>query len=517
MSPRGTQQDRWKPPSPWVLALHKWARFFAAKLPWTALVLVVALTLWAAFVLLPTRPALTSDEIQKLKQLAASSGAAKEQPQSGDDKEKATLTPDEVQALKGLAKESKSLDNLAGSSKDIIAGKGYVEQVEKSKEDVKGFLEWVIGIAGFFTIAQAVAAGFAAQSFTGQAERDIEELDNFKKDYGVIAVAGQAQMRAFDTLKELFIDGSWPDWRTKLYSTMDQVKRQSVLSADRYLGFDLLLEGRGREISADISGQQRSTLRGLANFYASKFEHEKKLRSAQWQDLERAHHLLQSWINSHPSDFAVHNDLGMVFCNCANYCREIKDHDREKSFRRCARVEFDTSLFLKPDQQRAYFNLSFVASDMDKPVDWPASGPTAPFEEGLKLAVEMLRRGLQHRFWEIKANVPMETEFHYNLACLLALQCYCAVCQSPPATPKGEISSSTAKDVFTELDRVAASDRGTILKRYVDSDYKDGGDLWLLNSRLDSAGQLRLAHLQDALSANAPKEEDPTCSYADYL
>ena len=72
------------------------------------------------------------------------------------------------------------------------------EEMGKFKEDVKGYLEWIIAIAGIFTIAQTIAAGFVAQSFTSQAERDIAQLNDFKKEYRVLARAGQAQQVAFD-------------------------------------------------------------------------------------------------------------------------------------------------------------------------------------------------------------------------------------------------------------------------------------------------------------------------------
>lgn len=499
--------------------------------------MLAAITLWAAFVLLSPRPSLSNDEIRQLKALAARSAkgsagqAGKSAPaapfsndeiqrlkalaagsakgsvgQAGKSAPAAPFSSDEVQTLKGLADESNNLDRLAENSKEILADKANAVESEKIKEDVKDFLEWVIAIAGIFTIAQAIAAGFTAQSFTRQAERDIRELDNFKNDYGVIAVAGQAQTQAFNLLKEQFTDGKWPDWRTKLYSTMDVVKRQSVLSADRYLGFDLLLlQGRVASVDGDTGSQQAATLRGLANFYASKYEFEQQLKSGQWQDLERAHHLLQSWLNSHASDFAIHNDLGLVLCNCANHCRDTKDYDREHRFRLDARAEFDTSVRLMPLQQRAYYNLAIIAADLYKPKDWPQSAPPPAFQTGLRQAIELCGTALRQTKWESTPNSSMETEIRYNLACFLALECYCLV-RNQTAAPQTTISHERMKPIFSELEKVADPSHGTILKRYVDSDYKEEGDLGLLNRYLSQADREQLNNYKEGIYAHATSE-----------
>lgn len=499
--------DRWKPPSQTKLLAFEVLRFFAEKLPWATLILLIAITLRAAFILLPSRPTLTNDEIARLKALAAQPSGNPPAGTPATAQPPDQLSSDEVRSLKSLVGQSKSLDNMANASKESLATtKANAEEAEKIKEDVKGFLEWVIAIAGIFTIAQTIAAGFTAQSFTRQAERDIQELDKFKSDYGVIAVAGQAQKQAFDTLKELFKDGKWPDWRTKLYSTLDVVKRQSVLSADRYLGFDLLLlQGSAAALGKDAGEQQRATLRGLANFYASKFEFESQLKSAQWQDLERAHHLLQSWLNSHAGDPAIHNDLGLVLCNCANHCRDIKDLKQALEFRIQARAEFDASARLLPRQQRAYYNLAIIAADLHKPADWPNTPATAEFKEGLRQAVELCRQALNEKLWEATPNRSMETEIRYNLACFLALELYCNV--PPQTTPMPPvIASSAAEPVFAELAIVSQPERGTILKRYVEADFKPEGDLGLLNRHLNSADQARLQAMKTGLSANAPSE-----------
>jgi hypothetical protein len=52
---------------------------------------------------------------------------------------------------------------------------------DKDKEDVKRYLEWVIAIAGVFAVAQTLAAGFAAQSFSADAEKRLETIGDVRK------------------------------------------------------------------------------------------------------------------------------------------------------------------------------------------------------------------------------------------------------------------------------------------------------------------------------------------------
>jgi hypothetical protein len=155
---------------------------------------------------------------------------------------------------------------------------------DKDKEDIKRYLEWVIAVAGIFAVAQTVAAGFAAQSFTQQAQRDLKEIEEWKKKYANLSDLDDKQNRALEGLREAYrrLKGEapakggaqaaelvdWLDWRRKLYGSMEVLKRQELLSIDRYLGFDLKL-----------NRFQANIIRMLANFYVSKYEHEEELKS----------------------------------------------------------------------------------------------------------------------------------------------------------------------------------------------------------------------------------------------
>jgi hypothetical protein len=161
---------------------------------------------------------------------------------------------------------------------------------------------------------------------------------------------------------------------------------------------------------------------------------------------------------------------------------------------------------LQPQQQRAYYNLAIIAADLDKPVDWPRGTISPEFVEGLNRAIGLYRKALEQRTWEMRQDQSMETEIRYNLACVLALALYCAVMErriaDPKANPQPVIGSKEAETVLKELVIVAEPTRGTILKKYVESDYVAEGDFCLFRSCLETADQARLDALKDGLSAH---------------
>jgi hypothetical protein len=513
------QQSFWKTTWPRII------RTIFKLLPWVTLnALLVGGGLWAAYIFLPSRP-FNNKEISRLKSLAEQQSNATANlgnPPQGQ------LSADEVKKLKSLAAnpatpieqftpaDAQALKGLAQNSTEIMRNKLDAEEMGKFKEDVKGYLEWIIAIAGIFTIAQTIAAGFVAQSFTSQAERDIAQLNDFKKEYRVLARAGQAQQVAFDVLKEALKDYLGEDWlvdrRGDFYAGMSVVKRQTILSADRYLGYDLLLyQGGEPDSELAVLRLEASKLRGLAIFYVSKYEHEQKLNSGQWQDLERAHHLLQSGIQINSSDFQLHNDLGVVLIKCADQCRQIGKPTLATEFQEKAKAEFQTSVCLQRKQQRAYFNLSRIACDEVRPTQWPTSSPTetAAFKIGLREAERLAKLAYEMPNWETKPNSAMKNEVSYNLACFRALSCFCDVKDATQGTPQWEIPHLQADPVIAGLEAIAGpnNDQGTILKRYVENDFINSkGDLNGFIAHLSPADAGRMATLKDGLSAKAAQE-----------
>jgi len=518
-APQNTIQCR---QSFWKTRWPKVIRVFFKMLPWMTLNLLVAGGgLWAAYIFLPSRP-FNNEEVSRLRSLA---GQPRDATVNAGNPTQGQLSADEVAKLKNLATnpatpaeqftpaDTQALKGLAQNSTEILRNKLDAEEMGKFKEDVKGYLEWIIAIAGIFTIAQTIAAGFVAQSFTSQAERDIAQLNDFKKEYRVLARAGQAQQVAFEVLKEALKDYLGEDWlvdrRGDFYAGMSVVKRQTILSADRYLGYDLLLyQGGEPDSESAVLRLEASKLRGLAIFYVSKYEHEQKLKSGQWQDMERAHHLLQSGIQINSSDFQLHNDLGVVLVKCADQCRQIEKADLAAEFLEKARAEFQSSVCLQRKQQRAYFNLSRIACDAARPPKWPASSVTeaAAFKEGLREAIRLATLAFDQPNWETKPNAAMKTEISYNLACFRALSIFCDVRDIAPGAPQWVIPTPQANAVIDGLTAIATPATGTILKRYVGNDFDVKGDLYGFIAHLSTADVGRMAALKDGLSANAAHE-----------
>jgi len=336
------------------------------------------------------------------------------------------------------------------------------ETAGKLKDDVEHYLEWVIGIAGIFVIAQTVAAGFAAQSFSdqfkesiGRADKSVQatvaeartnfsqvekelrakldettlKLEEFRRKYEDLVVAEDKRRGALGDLidnyvrapgasgaaaseghADILVEGL--DWRDGLYAAMENSPRQRLLSIERYLGYDLKL---------DISdGNTPSVLRVLANFYVSKFEYEKRFGSAHIGDLERAQYLLQLWVEQRPTQFEIRNDLGLVFSRLSKYFAEqarasgVSTANKEaaecfeKWYRMRAKDEFHFSLGYCRDQQRAPYNLAVIAKE---------------HEGNLPLAIEYLETARHVPVWEHRPNESMLAIMLYNLACYRALDC----------------------------------------------------------------------------------------------
>lgn len=287
------------------------------------------------------------------------------------------------------------------------------EEAGKLKEDVVRYLEWVIGIAGIFAVAQTIAAGFAAQSFSDQAKESVDrtetQLDRFKQEYEGLVLAEEIRDDALKVLIKLIPKVEGLDWRNSLYEKLEAWERQRLLSVERYLGYDLKLDTRDKNAP--------SVLRLLANFYVSKFEFENKFNSAQIADLERAEYLLQLWIGPYPRQFEMRNDLGLVYSRLSNFFAECAAASSNEVSRQSAqaladdylskaRAEFDSSILYQPKQQRAQYNLAYIERQ----------------QGNLANAIKLLEKAEACDRWEYKPNPVMLGQLRYNLACYRALK-----------------------------------------------------------------------------------------------
>jgi hypothetical protein len=370
------------------------------------------------------------------------------------------------------------------------------------KEDVKGYLESVIAIAGLFSIAQTILAAFTSKSFADQAEKDVEKLDRLKEQYVLWAQAEDARDSALRSLVERvrppgnlapgavndsFDSVGWVDYRADLYGQMSVDERQLLLSTDRYLGYDLLPQLRSQG-SAGV-------LRLLANFYLTKYDHEVRLGCAEWQDLERAHHLLQAWISRDPGAFQFHNDLAVVFTHYASYFEDRGDRENWRKALVTADEELKTSAKLQPAQQRSYYGRSVFAHDVAM-----KSARDQDKRPGIREAIQFLRQAKSKDNWETRPKPTMVTDMQYNLAC------YEALLASLPNDGGKIVLTGRAVDTVMGLLREVA-EAGTIRKKFVDYDFDDPkGDMYRFHWELNPRHLTDLEKLRPRLSQRAAQD-----------
>jgi len=363
-------------------------------LPWVVFAAVLLVSVW---------------RIASFASVATAAPDQGAQPKTGG-QPAAQLTPEQVQILTKQALDAQS--------------------AEKLKEEVKGYLEWLIAIAGIFSIVGTIAAGFTAQAFTDQAEKSVEhaekkfqglmqssrnQLKRFRRKYGELVVAEDTRRKALESLKEhkdsvVGADGGF-EWRGgKFYALMDSSKRQRLLSSERYLGYDL-------KLNIDDKDNTPLYLRLLANFYVAKFEYENGFRSGHIGDLERAEYLLKLWTRQYPDQFEMRNDLGLIYTRFYAFFKALeaaataeitqqKAAAEAKKYLYLARDEFTDSRRTRPNQQRAQYNLAFVSGE----------------EGNLEKAIEFLKEGVGNSNWEQKPNAENAGQLNYNLACCMALK-----------------------------------------------------------------------------------------------
>lgn len=422
------------------------------------------------------------------------------------------------------------------------------KQAEAYKDEVKLYLEWIIAIAGIFTIAQTIAAGYAAQSFADQAEKSIKQIDDlrtstatdlgtfktntatdigtfktdtttaignlksstdkelkdFKQRYESVVLAENAREEALNELRTTYQNVSergaadaasgppaaatvgWLDWRLDLFGAMDLIKRQRLLSIDRYMGFDLQLD------AIPDQAPRQNILRLLANFYVSKFDYETSRGAPNWMDLERAEYLLRLAIRPIDAPFWFYNDLGLVLVRYADRYKLLGDSAKSRAARVQAKLAYKQSCEIEPHQQRAFYNLARIEKDL---------GDASP--ESLKEAITLSERAIPIPNWEVKPDKSMQSDLVYNLACYKALLAWARV----KNTPADFIDAAEADSVLKILGQLCVE--GTVRKSVVDADFMLGGDLLGFSFQLAPAQKAQLADLRPRLSAHQPADSAP--------
>jgi tetratricopeptide (TPR) repeat protein len=292
-------------------------------------------------------------------------------------------------------------------------------------------LKWILGlivtVAGLFTLAQGVAVGFAAQSFTKQAEdllsrlRELETTvqsrfedmtGEVKKRYPIFFDIEERRAQAYANLNTMLkkysplnnADEGF-DSRRRFYEGMPLAQRQEILSVERFISYDIAGQNEPPEEFA-------KQLRRLAQFYWAKFLYEQGRGFGYVGDLERAEYLLDVAKRKIGVQFNLLNDVGNI--RLESYKARVDPRiigqqglvnlDPARELER-AQEAFDDSISAQPKQLRAYYNRAVIEAD---------------YRQDFAAATKFLEIGSQQPNWETTPIVGLTCVAYFNLGCCYA-------------------------------------------------------------------------------------------------
>jgi tetratricopeptide (TPR) repeat protein len=380
-------------------------------------------------------------------------------------------------------------------------------------------LKWILGLivtaAGLFTLAQGVAAGFAAQSFTKQAEdllARLRELEStvrsrfedmtreVKARYPIFSDIEERRAQAYANLNTMLkkysplnnADEGF-DSRRHFYEGMPLAQRQEILSVERFISYDIAGQNEPPEEFA-------KQLRRLAQFYWAKFLYEQGRGFGYVGDLERAEYLLDVAKRKIGVQFNLLNDVGNI--RLESYKARIDPRlagqqgsgnlDLAGELGR-AQEAFDDSISAQPKQLRAYYNRAVIE---------------AAFRQNFPAAARFLETGLQQPNWETTPIVGLTCVAYFNLGC-----CYARLGEKTADSVEAiqtciealkkaaEIGQVDPKDVGREYSMVVQGKAGDLPL----SEKVQTGDLYSLLTAGPEEMRQALAGLKSQLSAKHVK------------
>jgi hypothetical protein len=282
-------------------------------------------------------------------------------------------------------------------------------------DELRWILELILAASGLFTIAQGIAAGFSAKSFSDQAEGMLAEIRGLFPVFQLLDERRKEANANLPNLDQAFTQISpAQSLGGRAYGNLSLNFRQRLLSADRNLPYEWL----GRDSPPDVFAHN---LRRLAQFYSAKFTYEWERGSGSLGDIEHALFLLSLATRKAGSKFYLLNDLGnihVVYFKVLKSLPPPAPSSRGLELRDAlnrARTCFEDSITAQFRQLRAYYNLAVIEADLA-----PAMAHEEPREDGLDLAIDHLRKGLHYREWEQAQNDEFTCNALYNLACYYA-------------------------------------------------------------------------------------------------
>jgi tetratricopeptide (TPR) repeat protein len=258
-----------------------------------------------------------------------------------------------------------------------------------------------------------------------------------KQRFPMLARMEEQVRHVLDKLEDMFGAEEWEEDR---YARLSLAKRQDVLTVEPLIA----LEFTGPTTVAQ--------LRGMANFYSSKFTAEKLP-----YDLDRAlyYALLASQRGKGKFQFKYLNDLGLIYMDLG---------DRDREFLKDAKESFLQSKQNHPDQQRCYYNLGTMY--VNEAVAELKQGRKEPAKTLLNKACEELITTLSYENWESGPSPELTSVVRYNLAC-----CLCRLAEDA-APPQGQ--SDRLDEVVSYLQSVSKYKQTKPATLYDDLDLADG-------------------------------------------
>jgi hypothetical protein len=295
-------------------------------------------------------------------------------------------------------------------------------ELDRYIRDFQWLMTLIISATGLFTIAQGAATHFTAQNFLRHAESELNAtMKNLKENYSFLP----QYQSLFEEARKQLNSKSWITavradsqeafhWKRNLYREMPLEKRQLLITLNRVLPYVLRKDVELKEYV--------QTLRSLALLFWSKFIYETERGSACLDDLEHAEYLIDQAEQRAGETYELLNDRANINLEYYDAIKAmLQDRNGGKPVRETAimreiaekaRKMLHTSIKKRPNQIRAYYDLSLLEAD---------TVVTPPgCSSRLEIAIVEMRKAVSHTNWEEVPILEFSCHAHYNLACYLS-------------------------------------------------------------------------------------------------
>lgn len=300
----------------------------------------------------------------------------------------------------------------------------------------------MLGVAALVTAILFASIVFGEYRISQAVKELTARAEEVKQRFPRLAEMEKQARKALAELEGMFTAEEWLDDR---YERLGAERRQQLLSVEHLI----VLEFAGPTTAAQ--------LRGMANFYESKYTAE-KLPS----DLDRAVYYALMAADRGKYRFPFLNDLGLIYMDLA---------ERNSTSWQIAEDYLIRSKSQNAAQQRCYYNLGIIY--FRQAMSLFKNGDDKGGRMLLKNSRDQFAAALKQRYWEVTESKELTCAVHYNLAC-----CLCRL-----ATP-AHTKTPEFDDVAVHLEEASKynqTKRGTWKHDIGDPD----GDLQALNANPD--------------------------------